>query len=56
MIDDERTELWQVRMRELSGAIAVSALFQVIVGYGGSYDQFPINYSESPLRSGNGPE
>ncbi|XP_014203487.1 solute carrier family 23 member 2 [Copidosoma floridanum] len=32
---DERTELWQVRMRELSGAIAVSALFQVIVGYGG---------------------
>ncbi|KAJ8681354.1 hypothetical protein QAD02_017141 [Eretmocerus hayati] len=32
---DERTEMWQVRMRELSGAIAVSALFQVIVGYCG---------------------
>lgn len=35
MPEDERTELWQIRMRELSGAIAVSALFQVIVGYGG---------------------
>ncbi|XP_015595433.1 solute carrier family 23 member 2 isoform X1 [Cephus cinctus] len=35
MTYDDRTELWQVRMRELSGAIAVSALFQVIIGYGG---------------------
>ncbi|XP_046481884.1 solute carrier family 23 member 2 isoform X2 [Neodiprion pinetum] len=35
MSKPERTELWQVRMRELSGAIAVSALFQVVVGYGG---------------------
>ncbi|XP_048507532.1 solute carrier family 23 member 2 [Athalia rosae] len=35
MSTDDRTELWQVRMRELSGAIAVSALFQIIVGYGG---------------------
>lgn len=34
---EERTEMWQVRMRELSGAIAVSALFQVIVGYAGNY-------------------
>ncbi|CAH0381091.1 unnamed protein product [Bemisia tabaci] len=32
---DDRTELWQVRMRELSGAIAVSALFQVFIGYFG---------------------
>ncbi|OXU18741.1 hypothetical protein TSAR_000108 [Trichomalopsis sarcophagae] len=32
---DERTEMWQMRMRELSGAIAVSALFQVVVGYCG---------------------
>lgn len=32
---DEKTELWQIRMRELSGAIAVSALFQVIIGYTG---------------------
>lgn len=30
-----RTEVWQVRMRELSGAIAVSALLQVFIGYFG---------------------
>nr|XP_033331229.1 solute carrier family 23 member 1 [Megalopta genalis] len=35
MSAENRTELWQVRMRELSGAIAVSALFQVVVGFGG---------------------
>ncbi|XP_012220242.1 solute carrier family 23 member 1 isoform X2 [Linepithema humile] len=35
MSHENRTELWQIRMRELSGAIAVSALFQVIVGFGG---------------------
>ncbi|XP_076184129.1 solute carrier family 23 member 1 [Ptiloglossa arizonensis] len=35
MSPDNRTELWQVRMRELSGAIAVSALFQVVLGFGG---------------------
>ncbi|XP_008557159.1 solute carrier family 23 member 1 isoform X2 [Microplitis demolitor] len=35
MSPENRTELWQVRMRELSGAIAVSALFQVIIGFGG---------------------
>lgn len=33
----EQEELWQVRMRELSGAIAVSALFQVFIGYSGKY-------------------
>lgn len=32
---DEKTELWQLRMRELSGAIAVSALVQVFIGYTG---------------------
>ncbi|KAF7988867.1 hypothetical protein HCN44_007177 [Aphidius gifuensis] len=32
MTSDNRTELWQLRMRELSGAIAVSALFQVFIG------------------------
>ncbi|KAG8042724.1 hypothetical protein G9C98_005364 [Cotesia typhae] len=32
---ENRTELWQVRMRELSGAIAVSALFQMVIGFGG---------------------
>lgn len=35
MTTDEKTELWQIRMRELSGAIAVSALFQVFIGYTG---------------------
>lgn len=29
---ENRTEMWQERMRELSGAIAVSALFQVFIG------------------------
>ena len=41
MSAEDRTELWQVRMRELSGAIAVSALFQVIVGFGGEFTNFP---------------
>lgn len=36
MSHENRTELWQTRMRELSGAIAVSAMFQVIVGFGGN--------------------
>ncbi|KAL6264895.1 hypothetical protein P5V15_004990 [Pogonomyrmex californicus] len=35
MSPENRTELWQIRMRELSGAIAVSSLFQVIIGFGG---------------------
>ncbi|XP_061388518.1 solute carrier family 23 member 1-like [Musca vetustissima] len=35
MDDDSRQELWQIRMRELSGAIAVSAMVQVILGYTG---------------------
>jgi len=30
-----RTEIWQVRMREIQGAIAVSAIFQMILGYAG---------------------
>lgn len=35
MSDGQKEELWQIRMRELSGAIAVSALFQVILGFTG---------------------
>lgn len=31
----DREEVWQVRMREIQGAIAVSAIFQVIVGFTG---------------------
>lgn len=32
MAPEEKTELWQIRMRELSGAIAVAALVQVFLG------------------------
>lgn len=32
MSHENRTELWQIRMRELSGAIAISSLFQVFIG------------------------
>lgn len=35
MSPEEKTEIWQVRMRELSGAIAVSACFQVFLGVTG---------------------
>ena len=35
MGEEEKQELWQTRMRELSGAIAVSASVQVILGYTG---------------------
>lgn len=37
---DEKEELWQIRMRELSGAIAVSAMFQVFIGYTGLVGRF----------------
>lgn len=32
---ENQTEIWQIRMRELSGAIVVSALFQTLIGYCG---------------------
>lgn len=35
MEENEKQELWQSRMRELSGAIAVSASVQVVLGYTG---------------------
>lgn len=35
MSADEKTELWQLRMREISGAIAVSAVFQLVIGFTG---------------------
>ncbi|XP_050425752.1 solute carrier family 23 member 2-like isoform X2 [Adelges cooleyi] len=35
MTPEEQQELWQIRMRELSGAIAVAALFQVFIGLTG---------------------
>ncbi|KDR08101.1 Solute carrier family 23 member 1 [Zootermopsis nevadensis] len=33
MSPENRTELWQIRMRELSGAIAVSAILLAAIGY-----------------------
>lgn len=36
MTDAEREEVWQVRMREVQGAIAVSGLFQVLIGFTGN--------------------
>ena len=33
---DEKTEEWQIRMREVQGAICVASLFQVIFGYFGN--------------------
>lgn len=33
--EEEKTELWQLRMREISGAIAVAALVQVVLGLTG---------------------
>lgn len=35
MSTKQQTELWQIRMREISGAIAVSAIFQLIIGFTG---------------------
>lgn len=35
MTSEAKTELWQIRMRELSGAIAVSAVVQLVIGYTG---------------------
>ena len=32
---EEKTELWQTRMREVQGAIIVASLFQVVIGYFG---------------------
>lgn len=36
MTADDKVELWQVRMREISGAIAVSAIVQLVIGYTGA--------------------
>ncbi|XP_070564739.1 solute carrier family 23 member 1-like [Ptychodera flava] len=35
MTSSERTELWQVRMREIQGAIMVASCFQVLIGFTG---------------------
>lgn len=33
---DQRTELWQTRMRQVQGAICVAAVFQVLIGFTGA--------------------
>lgn len=53
MSHENRTELWQIRMRELSGAIAISALFQVIVGFGGNDRAFVIQNKQIHTNVGN---
>jgi len=32
---ENKTEEWQRRMREIQGAISVSAIFQILIGYFG---------------------
>ena len=36
MTDNEKTEEWQIRIREVQGAICVASIFQVFLGYFGS--------------------
>lgn len=42
MSDEAKEELWQIRMRELSGAIMISALFQVVIGATGLVGKFAV--------------
>jgi solute carrier family 23 (nucleobase transporter), member 1 len=42
MTADQKEELWQVRMRELSGAIMVASLFQVVIGATGLVGKFAV--------------
>ncbi len=43
MTYEDKTELWQMRMREVQGAIAVSAVFQVLIGAFGNIFNKNIN-------------
>ena len=47
MTYDEKTEEWQIRMREIQGAICVSAIFQVVMGFSGR--RFSIRIDEIQL-------
>jgi solute carrier family 23 (nucleobase transporter), member 1 len=33
--NENKTEEWQRRMREIQGSIAVASIFQLVVGFGG---------------------
>ena len=37
MTYENKTEEWQIRMREVQGAICVSAIFQVVMGFSGKH-------------------
>ena len=49
MTVENRTELWQIRMRELSGAIAVSAILQAAIGLFGEIQLFQHHYSKENM-------
>ena len=36
MTFEDKTEEWQIRMREVQGAICVASIFQVLFGYLGN--------------------
>lgn len=42
MTDLQKEELWQIRMRELSGAIIIASLFQVFIGATGLVGKFAV--------------
>lgn len=42
MNEEAKEELWMIRMRELSGAIIISSLFQVFIGATGLVGKFAV--------------
>lgn len=42
MDDEQKEELWMIRMRELSGAIIIASLFQVLIGATGLVGRFAV--------------
>ena len=49
MTFEEKTEEWQIRMREVQGAICISSIFQVIFGYFGNH----FNHFKTPSNIPN---
>jgi len=48
MTDSEQTELWQLRIRELQGAIIIASLVEVFLGFFGTLKQ--INHEATTFR------
>ena len=44
LTSEERTELWQVRIREIQGAIIVSSAFELLFGFFGMKSLRRLNY------------